>query len=61
MNRLQFTSDASSHSRGNPQGLMNPDEVVMHIEQRNLMHVILDLLRDRIRQASKPAHIHTHR
>jgi hypothetical protein len=39
---------------------MNPRKVVPHVEQRNRVHMVLNLLRERVRQPGKPAHLHSH-
>ena len=40
---------------------MNTTEVVVHEVQRDRVHVILDLLRERVRQTGEAAHSHAHR
>jgi hypothetical protein len=53
-------TDARFHRRSNPQGLMNPRKAVVHMEQRNRRHVILNLLTEGIRQPCKAPHVHSH-
>lgn len=53
-------TDTSFHRRSNPQGLMDPREIVMHVEQRNHVDVVVDLLAEGVREASKAAHVHSH-
>ena len=53
-------TQARFHRRSNAQGLMNTPKVVVHVKQRNHRDVIVQLLAEGIRQASKPAHIHPH-
>src|SRR5260370_5005118 len=52
------------HASGNRwsrlERLMDAHEIVVHVVERNLMHVVLDLFREAIRQASETAHIHAH-
>ena len=60
MNRPQLTSDARSHRRSNAEALMNPHKVMMHVKQSDHMHVVLDLLREGVSQASEATHIHSH-
>jgi hypothetical protein len=52
----RMRTQASNHSRGRLQDLMNATEVVPHLEHRNLMNVILQLLRERVRKERKAAH-----
>src|SRR5258708_22305963 len=52
---------SSSHSWSHAQGLMNPNEVVMHVENSQRCNVVLRLLAEGIRQASESAHTHPHR
>ena len=40
---------------------MNSHEVVIHEVQRDGMPVVVDLLRERIRQSREAAHTHSHR
>lgn len=53
-------TDASFHRRSDPQGLMNPAKVVVHVKQSNHGGVVLKLLAEGVRQASESAHVHTH-
>lgn len=39
---------------------MHAPKVVPHVEQRDLMHMIVDLLAKAIRQPGKPTHAHSH-
>jgi hypothetical protein len=39
---------------------MNPDEIVMHVEQRNGVHVILKFLTEGISKPGESAHVHPH-
>jgi len=48
------------HRRGNPQGLMHATEVVPHVEQCDLVRVVLDLFGKGIGQPGKAAHSHSH-
>ena len=49
------------HRRSNPQRLMNPGKIVVHKVRRHGVFEVFQLLWKRIRQARKPAHLHTHR
>jgi len=40
---------------------MNPNEVVVHVMERQRGDVVLDLFRERIGQSGKPAHLHPER
>jgi hypothetical protein len=53
-------TQASFHRRGNAQGLMDARKVVPHVEQRDLMNVIVNLFGESISQASEAAHLHPH-
>jgi hypothetical protein len=46
---------------GYTQSLMNPAKVVVHEVKSNGISQVIDLLRERISQASETAHLHTHR
>ena len=39
---------------------MHAGEVVVHVEQRNHGDVVVKLLTEGVRQASEPAHVHSH-
>jgi hypothetical protein len=39
---------------------MNPREVMMNMKQRERVHVVFNALAERICQACKPAHLHSH-
>jgi len=39
---------------------MHTPEVVVHVEQRDLVHVVVEFLGEAIRQPSEPAHVHSH-
>jgi hypothetical protein len=60
LNRPYVIAQASSYSRGSFQGLMHAPEVVVHVEQRDLVHVVVNLFAEAVRQASEPAHVHSH-
>ena len=53
-------TDTRFHRRSNPQGLMNPHEVVPHVENRQHVNVILKLLAKGISQSRKAPHAHSH-
>src|ERR1022692_2951980 len=53
-------TNASLHRRSNPQRLVNPAEVVVHMKQRQHSDVIFELLTEGVRQPGKPPHIHSH-
>ena len=55
-----MTTQTSFHRRSHPKGLMHAPEVVPHVEQRNHVHVVLNLLGERIGQTSESAHLHPH-
>ncbi|MBI4458595.1 MAG: hypothetical protein HY648_00880 [Acidobacteria bacterium] len=50
-NMIRF---ASSYGRNDPQNLMNPGEIVVHVENRNSRRVVLNLLAESVRKAGKP-------
>ena len=60
MNRPNVLTNARFHRRSNAQGLRNPAEVVVHVEQRYHRDVILKLLTEGIRQSGKAPHVHPH-
>jgi len=49
------------HRWRNPQRLVHPTEVVMHIVQRNRVPMILQLLAKTVRQPGETPHRHAHR
>ena len=53
-------TDARFHRRSNSQGLMNPREVVVHVEQGDHCDMVLNLLTEGIRKPGKAPHIHSH-
>jgi hypothetical protein len=59
-NRPHMRTQSRLHRRGNPQGLVNPSEVVVHVEQGEHRDVVLDLLREGVGQAGKAPHVHSH-
>lgn len=48
-------SQARFHRRSHPQALMHLREVVVHVEQRDGVRVVLDLLGEGVRQAREAA------
>jgi hypothetical protein len=48
---------ASGHCRANPQRLVKPDEIVIHRVQRDRARVVFDLLRERVCEPRKSAHV----
>lgn len=48
------------HRRTHPKLGVNADEVVIHHVQRDRVGVVLDLLREPVRQPREPAHVHPH-
>src|ERR1035438_7786805 len=60
LNRPHMPTDACFHRRSNPEGLMNPAEVVVHVKQSDHRDVVLDLLREGVRQPRKAPHVHPH-
>ena len=54
-------ADSRFHRGSNAERLMDPRKVVIHVVERHGVYVVLNLLAERIRQASKPAHTHSHR
>src|ERR1035441_7093831 len=60
MNRPNMLTDTSFHRRSDSQGLVNPREVVVHMEQGNHSDVIVELLAERISQPSEAPHVHSH-
>ena len=53
MNRPYILTKPGLHRRTNAQRLMNPTEIVMHVEQRDSVLMILKLPTERVRQASE--------
>ena len=53
-------TDARFYRWSDPQGLMNSREVVVHVKQRDHCDMVLKFLRERVGQARKAAHIHSH-
>lgn len=53
--------DPRFHRGRDAQRLMNANEVVVHVEQRDRVSMILDLLTERICQPREPADVHPHR
>jgi len=52
-------TQVSFHRRSNPKRLMYAGEIGPHVEQHNL-HVVIDLLRERVGQTREAAHLHPH-
>jgi hypothetical protein len=59
-NRPHMRTQPRFHRRGDQQGLMNPREVVPHVEDRQHVNVVVDLLAKSIGQPGKPPHTHPH-
>src|SRR5260221_516738 len=57
----RLAGNARCNCRSGLERLMNPNKVVVHVEQRNAVHVVLNLLREGISEPSKTAHVHAHR
>jgi hypothetical protein len=53
--------ELSLHRGGDPQGHVNPAEVVVHEVQSDGRSVVLDLLARSVGQPREPAHAHSHR
>ena len=53
MDRPYMRTESRFHRRSNPQGLVNPREVVVHVPDGNHVRVVLDLLTECIGQPSK--------
>lgn len=53
-------TQTSFHRRSDPQGLVNPRKVVVHMKQRDHSDVVLKLFAECVRQASEAAHVHPH-
>ena len=39
---------------------MNPAEIIMHVVERDSVHVVLNLLAEGVRQTCESAHAHSH-
>ena len=59
-NRPRTLTDPRFHRRGNAQGLVDANEVVVHMEQSQHSDVIFQLLAEGVRQPGEPPHIHPH-
>jgi len=55
-----MVANASFHSRGNAQGLMDTPEVVIHEVERHSIAQVFNLFAESVSKASKPAHSHPH-
>src|SRR5580658_4082605 len=53
-------ANTSRDSRGSLEGLMHAPEVVPHVENGHLVHVVVDLLAKSVREPREPAHAHSH-
>jgi hypothetical protein len=58
LNRPQAPSNARRHCRSDPQALMNPANVVVHVEQRYSVHMVLDFLAEGVGESGKAPHVH---
>src|SRR6266852_6159387 len=58
--RPHMRTNAGFHRRSDPQGLVHAGKVVMHVEQRNHRHMVVEFLTESVRQPSKSAHVHSH-
>lgn len=56
-----MVQQSAFHCRGNAQRGMYAAEVVIHEPERHSRRVVLDFLRERIREASESANAHPHR
>jgi hypothetical protein len=54
-------ADSCFHGWSDPKSLMHTSEAIVRVEQRDLVHVVLNLFAEAIRQASESAHAHSHR
>jgi len=61
INRPQPIRNACGHGGGNAQGLMDANEIVVHVVNRDGRDMILKLLRKRVGQPREAAHPHPHR
>src|SRR5436190_2003008 len=61
LQRPNVVGKPSRHRRGDPERLMDTDEVVMDEVNRHGQPVVLELLGEGVRQAGEPAHGHPHR
>src|ERR1017187_2844464 len=59
-NRPRTLADPRFHRGSNTQGLMDADEVVVHMEQRQHSDMVFELLTEGIRQPGEPPHVHPH-
>ena len=55
-----MVGDSGFHRGRAAKRLMNPAEIVVHVEEGHGINVVLDFLRKSIRQPGKPAHSHSH-
>jgi len=53
-------TNARFHRRSDSQRLVNPGEIVVHVEQRHLVHMVIDLFAESICQARESSHTHPH-
>ena len=60
MNGPRMITDASFHRRSDAQGLVNANEIVVHMKQRQHSDVIFELLTEGVRQPGESPHIHPH-
>jgi hypothetical protein len=56
----ELRRDASRHCGRAAQGLMYANVVIVHEVDRHAVSVVLNLLRERVRQPCKPANAHPH-
>src|ERR1022692_622024 len=59
-NRPRTLTDPRFHRRGNAQGLVDANEVVVHMEQSQHSDVIFQFLAEGVRQPGEPPHTHPH-
>jgi len=59
--RPQVIGDASGHRRRDSQALMDADEVVVHVMDRERRDMALDLFAKAVRQSGEPSQAHPHR
>src|SRR5882724_235896 len=55
-----MVSQSRFHGRSNPQGFVNPAEVVVHEVQGDSVAVIFDLFGKTVGQAGEASHAHSH-
>src|ERR1035437_9462104 len=60
MNRPRMLTDTRFHRRSNPEGLVNPAKVVVHVKQSDHCDVVLDLLAEGVCQPGEAPHVHSH-